>query len=178
MKKLFALGFLSLAALAWASAPASAGWPCFGCGGCCNKCCNTVCIRQYNAFTPICCGSLSCNGACPMTFGGCGIAYSPYSTEGAAMPNSFTTTYLNGEGCYSGELPAPGMLSSPSPMMSASSNFQAPLPAGAAGQPMSWNPYMMQSPMMQAAAYQAMYGPQMMANPYAGGMPYYWNAGR
>jgi hypothetical protein len=166
MKKLLALGFLSLAALAWATAPASAWWPC---GKCCSKCCTTICVRQYNAFTPICCGNLCCTGCCPMTFGGCGMGGAAYGDGGTCMMNAGTATDICG-----GQLPAPGMMMNP--------GYQA-LPAGQAmgyANPMQYNPYLYASPIMQPNTYQAMYGPQAMMpsapNPF--GVPYYWNNGR
>src|SRR5262249_55929278 len=81
MNKMLLGGLLGLASLALASAPARAG--AFGCctssaygccfGKCFRRCCNpcgcccasVLCIRQYNAFTPVCCGSLYCDGCTP-----------------------------------------------------------------------------------------------------------------
>jgi hypothetical protein len=81
MKKLSALVVSSLAALAAVTGQASA-W----CHDCCNQCCATICLRQYNAFTPVCCGSLSCTGCCPVTFSGFGNAPPPGPAWGGMPP--------------------------------------------------------------------------------------------
>lgn len=174
MKKLLALGLLSVAALGFATAPASAWWPCFPLKGCCkNKCCSTICIRQYNAFTPVCCGSLCCDGCCPMTFGGCNFG----GGNNCCMPNQ--SCCVGGDAACLGQLPAPGAVASPM-MPPATAQQQAPLPnamsyAGA----MPWNPYAGYNPYamsnVQPAAYQpSMYPGYMPMNPYAGQVPYYW----
>src|SRR5579885_3642067 len=41
--------------------------PHHGCCGCCG-CGAQFCVRQYNAFSPVCCGTIYCDGCCP--FGG------------------------------------------------------------------------------------------------------------
>lgn len=63
--KLFVLTALSLAGVALSAAPASAGWLCRH--FCHNRCSMTVVCRPYNAFTPVCCGSLVCDGCCPIS---------------------------------------------------------------------------------------------------------------
>jgi hypothetical protein len=75
--KLCVLTALSLAGLALSAAPSSAGWLCHHCG--CNCYSTVITCRPYNAFTPVCCGSLVCDGCCP--FGSpnlpSGVACSP-----------------------------------------------------------------------------------------------------
>src|SRR5262249_25806429 len=66
MKKLFAAGFLSLAMLGMANAPASAWFNCCHPWRCCGKCVQTICCRPYNAFTPVCFGTICCTGCCPL----------------------------------------------------------------------------------------------------------------
>jgi hypothetical protein len=61
---------LSLAGLGASAAPASACWlwdKCFGnkCG--INRYSTVVVCRPYNAFTPVCAGSLVCDGCCPFS---------------------------------------------------------------------------------------------------------------
>jgi hypothetical protein len=62
MKKLVVVACLSLATVGMASGQAFA----LGCGcrkcGCCYK--FSICCRPYNAFSPICCGNLCCDGCC------------------------------------------------------------------------------------------------------------------
>jgi hypothetical protein len=72
MKKLITCTLLAFAASSFAAVPSYAGC-CFGlckhhCG-CCG-CGAKFCVRQYNAFSPVCCGTVFCDGCCP--FGSCG----------------------------------------------------------------------------------------------------------
>jgi hypothetical protein len=115
MKKLLAVGVLSLAALGLAVAPASAWFhDCCGCGcglfGCCHRCCSVICCRQYNAFSPCCCGSLCCMGCCPFGpcgwggYGGYGCGPAPYSPGPDCYGPSCGGDY------HGGELPPPGAI--------------------------------------------------------------------
>jgi len=63
--KLCVLTALSLAGLALSAAPASAWWLCHNCG--CNRYSTVIVCRPYNAFTPVCSGSLVCDGCCPFS---------------------------------------------------------------------------------------------------------------
>jgi hypothetical protein len=166
MKKLLTLGLLSLAALAFTTGSASA-WPFFGK---CNQCCTTICLRQYNAFSPICCGDVNM-GCCPINLNGCcrfGMGGGNQCYGGAGYGGG--ACYAgSGDACCLGELPAPGMMSTPA--AAGAPNFQAPLPNPNQGpQPLSYggmpmcNPYF---PYVQPAAY----APMMQQTPY------YWNAG-
>lgn len=167
MKKLLALGLLSVAALGLATAPASAWWPCFPlCGSkCCSKCCVPVCCRQYNAFSPPCCDT-----CCPINFGG----------GGGCCPSNQTCCVGGGDACCLGQLPAPGALAMPAMAAPAAAapSFQAPLPSAAGpsayANPMPWNPYAGYNPYamgLQPAGYM----PMMPSAPYQA--PYYWNTG-
>jgi hypothetical protein len=69
MKKLLLVALLTLAVTTLSNGSASAGFLFHKNCGCC---CATICIKQYNAFTPVCCGNLCCDGCCPMTMGCCG----------------------------------------------------------------------------------------------------------
>jgi hypothetical protein len=77
MKNLFSAGLLALA-LTGLSAPSSFAGA-FGLiphHHCCSCGCS-VCIRPYNAFSPVCCGTMYCDGCFPFTGGpggpgGCG----------------------------------------------------------------------------------------------------------
>jgi hypothetical protein len=81
MKKLFSSALLSLVVSGLAAVPSFAGCT-FGlfphsCG-CCG-CGAKFCVRQYNAFSPVCCGTVFCDGCCPFGsgcgqgMGGCGM---------------------------------------------------------------------------------------------------------
>lgn len=72
MKKLLSSAMLALAVSAFVTAESFAGC-CFGlcyrhCG-CCG-CGAKFCVRQYNAFSPVCCGTVFCDGCCPFGSGG------------------------------------------------------------------------------------------------------------
>lgn len=97
--KLFALTALSLAGLALSAAPASAWWLQRHNG--INRYSTVVVCRPYNAFTPVCRGSLVCDGCCPFSCpniapGACcspvlgnpllALAHNPANINYAAMP--------------------------------------------------------------------------------------------
>ncbi len=60
MKRFLLATVVSVAAIALTSGQASAGHF----HHCYSKCC-TFCCKPYNAFSPICCGTLFCDGCCP-----------------------------------------------------------------------------------------------------------------
>jgi hypothetical protein len=72
MKKLLPSAVLALVVSGVLTAQSFAGC-CFGlftnCCGCCG-CGAKFCVRQYNAFSPVCSGTVFCDGCCP--FGACG----------------------------------------------------------------------------------------------------------
>ena len=68
MKKVLLSAILGLAAVTLTPALSHAGTfgLITGCGcGCCSKC--EFCVRPYNAFTPVCCGNITCMGCMPFT---------------------------------------------------------------------------------------------------------------
>src|SRR5438067_3219527 len=72
MKKLLFLGLVSLAAVG-ASARDARAW--FGCchDRCCNKYTTKLCVRPYNAFSPVAYGNIVADGCMPINvFGGYG----------------------------------------------------------------------------------------------------------
>jgi hypothetical protein len=86
MKKLFHAAILSLAVCAVWATPSPA-WT-FGlivhhgcCGGCCGCGCS-VCIRPYNAFTPVVSGCLCCDGCVPF----CSTSFNPGYSCGPGVP--------------------------------------------------------------------------------------------
>jgi len=184
MKKIFALFVSSLALVAAAAGSASA-W----CNDCCGKCCATICLRPYNAFTPVCCGSLCCDGCASMMFGGmylpnpCGAGlpgpsgwpglggwagatypYGPVASYPMPLPNApAAPTVVPG---------APGAAPSATPPA-----FKAPAPTPIESTPPKGDttsqavPY----PMAYGAVHYAGYYPGYMPAP-GYGMPYYWGA--
>jgi hypothetical protein len=64
MNKLLASALVSVAAVGLSASQASAGWLSWLCCG--GKCSYkyTVNCRPYNAFTPVCYGNVTCDGAC------------------------------------------------------------------------------------------------------------------
>jgi hypothetical protein len=84
MKKLLPSAILALVVSGVVTAQSFAGC-CFGlfpkCFGCCG-CGAKFCVRQYNAFSPVCSGTVFCDGCCP--FGACG-GYGGYGPYGCGM---------------------------------------------------------------------------------------------
>jgi hypothetical protein len=84
MKKILSAALVTLALTGLSARPASAG--AFGLiphGGCCGCCGCNFCIRQYNAFSPVCCGTVYCDGCMPFGSGapGC-LGYSGFPASG------------------------------------------------------------------------------------------------
>ncbi len=77
MKKLFAVAFLGLATLGHSAEPAAAGW--FHRHSC--SCDVVIRCRQYNAFSPPCCGENGLNGHGPAPGPG-GACYGAPGFEG------------------------------------------------------------------------------------------------
>ncbi len=91
MKKMLFSMIVGLASLGLGAAASQAGTfglfvcgghcgECGGCGGCklfhhcCSRCCSTICVRDYNAFSPSFCGNMTFNGCNPFC-GGYGGGY-------------------------------------------------------------------------------------------------------
>jgi hypothetical protein len=136
MKRLIAAGFLSMAVLGLATAPASALFH-----HCCDKCCSYICCRQYNAFTPVCFGSISCIGCCPIG-NGAPLAYPP-GLNGCCDPcadGCCGPSCGSGDCCGVGELPAPGSYPIAPPAKGNGNpnapSFTPPMPTPADGNPM------------------------------------------
>jgi hypothetical protein len=95
MKKMLFSMIVGIASLGMGAATSQAGTfglfvcgghcgECGGCGGCklfhhcCSKCCSTICVRDYNAFSPSFCGNMTfngCNPFCGGNGGGYGAGY-------------------------------------------------------------------------------------------------------
>jgi hypothetical protein len=203
MKKLLLLGLMSLAVM---GGFAQEGWA-WGRGCCrgrcwgCNRYTTTLCIRPYNAFSPVAYGNIVADGCMPINlYGGQLPPMGGCCAPPMCMPSCFVPNY--GGGCCSsgccenGSLPAPGSFAG-APMMPIVPG--QPLPQGQPGQsftppaptPIGQSSYMMpmQPPVgygygpVQPAGY--MPGYQPMYNPYynpmygygtpnQGQMPGYW----
>lgn len=76
MNRMFLAAALGVAALAGLAGPALALWP-FHCCSPSKKCGADFCIRQYNAFSPVCHGTVFCDGIHPFAGPGYPGAVSP-----------------------------------------------------------------------------------------------------
>ena len=156
MKKLITCALLAFAASSLAAVPSYAGC-CFGlckhhCG-CCG-CGAKFCVRQYNAFSPVCCGTVFCDGCCPFGSGGYG-GYGPGfgggcgPCAGGVCPGMLNYSGIMScppggcaDGACLGSLPAadPAAPASPSATTPAGSNpvvTPSPLPAESNATPTS-----------------------------------------
>jgi hypothetical protein len=190
MNKLIAATLASLAALGLATDRAAA-W----CHHGCDQCCTTICLRQYNAFTPICYGSLSCDGCCPLNITSCcpgghfgcgptGYGPPPYGMNGGYGPGFPGMTFNGYPPAMSGQVTAPGTTTeSPAPPATmpdaGSPSFQAPMPTPkenppAAGSGPTAQNRLMGTPagMVQYAGYRPPYYPGYYPG-YAPVMPAY-----
>jgi len=155
MKNLFSSAVLALVVSGFVTAESFAGC-CFGlcykhCG-CCG-CGAKFCVRQYNAFSPVCSGTVFCDGCCP--FGpGCGYGgygYGPGPCAGGMCPAGGCGVPFTGmpacppggccDGACLGSLPASeppaGAPLAPNAPTTAASNpvvTPSPLPAGPTSQ--------------------------------------------
>jgi hypothetical protein len=144
MKKLLPSAVLALVVSGLVTAQSQAGC-CFGlfpkmCG-CCG-CGAKFCVRQYNAFSPVCCGTVFCDGCCPFGacggggyggYGGCangmcgpgGCGIMPFSgiPTGACGPNGC-------DGGYLGSLPPSDPTSDAPGAPAAPATTASPLPSG------------------------------------------------
>jgi hypothetical protein len=97
MKKLLFVAALALTGLAVPTGTANAGrtFGLFvGCH-CCNHCCGgMICLRQYNAFSPVACGSMVFQGCVTVPPGGPGFGYGGDCADGSC-----------GAGCAISQLP-------------------------------------------------------------------------
>jgi hypothetical protein len=190
MKKLLVLGLVSLTVLGGLPQLALAGPFCWRCR--CSKYSTYICIRPYNAFSPVCYGNIMADGCCPLMMGGGQFSG---CCPGPSTPSCFTacapscTMGFDGGGC----LPAPGNVQQP---QAAAPNATPPaqqLPQGPAAGPQfappnpaqlnpaaymwGYNPYLYNYGVMQTSAYQNYYGNYAPAG-YNGYQPnYYQNYG-
>jgi hypothetical protein len=103
------LGLLSVAALLVSAYNAEAGlFHCWGCGhGCCDV---HICCRPYNAFTPVCCGNLTCDGCCPLSCQGGNTCLGPIACAMSPFgPGCDGGSCMAGAAPYLGGMPASGL---------------------------------------------------------------------
>jgi hypothetical protein len=161
MKKLLPAALLALAVSGFVAAPSFAGtfglFPHCGCCGCGAK----FCVRQYNAFSPVCCGTIFCDGCCPFGngcgyggyggyggcgFGGCGPCDGGMCPGGGCGLNYMGVLGCPGGGCL-GSLPATEEGTPATPTQTPASNANAnpvvtpsPLPPGPISQTANYRP--------------------------------------
>ena len=153
--KMFILTALSLAGLALTAAPASAWWLHRNCG--INRYSTVIVCRPYNAFTPVCAGSLVCDGCCPFSCPNLGNGASCSPVLGNPLLALNNPANINYAGMQPMMLPAQPMAMQQMPM-------QAPMsvPVQATGYNQGYNP----------VYYPIMPNP-MTVNPYQQ-VPAYW----
>jgi hypothetical protein len=112
MKKLLPSAILAVVVSGVLTAQSFAGCcfgliPHHGCCGCCG-CGATFCVRQYNAFSPVCCGTVYCDGCCPIGPGGCGGGCGPAGCglNYSGLPAGCCGPMGCGDGAALGSLPA------------------------------------------------------------------------
>jgi hypothetical protein len=179
MKKLFALAFISLAAVTGTASSAKAWWPCFPLFDCCKgSCCSTtICLRQYNAFTPVCSGTLNCDGCCPLNlscgYPGSGPAVMAPGCANGACYSPYGASVYAGGGYPMGQLPPAAMLSQP-PMQGPVMGGMPVAPTAPVqvqpGQTSAAPQLLPFAGQVQPVGYRPMY--------YYGAAPYYWNNAR
>lgn len=178
MKKLLPTAVLALVVSGVVTTQSFAGC-CFGllhhhCG-CCG-CGAKFCVRQYNAFSPVCCGTVFCDGCCP--FGACG-GYGGYGGAGMCGPGGCGVMPYSGvlgcgpggcaDGACLGSLPA----AEPAPGAPVTTPA-APLPSGATSQVVN------DRPIQNASFRPASYTPPstvapVQIQPHTMAAPSYWN---
>jgi hypothetical protein len=171
MKKLLFSGALALLACGLTATPSFAH--AFGlftshrcCHGACKRGCMTFCCRQYNAFTPVCCGSICCTGGLP--FGGGGPGYDPMACNG---PDCIGGDLPDGAKPASPAAPAAGPSLPTKPMPTGATSMYQPAPGYGAVQAASYYPGYSYGP---GSGYGPMVAP--VFNPMA--VPAYWNSDR
>jgi hypothetical protein len=165
MKKILPAALLALVATSLSATSSFAGT--FGliphgcCWGCCNSC--SVCVRPYNAFSPVVSGNLCCDGVIPFNANGYGAG----CCAGGAGCGA-----AGCDGCY-GNLPTAGPVEYPQPVPSS-----APPAATTTG-------YAVPAANVHTSGYRPnfypgygySYGaaPQALAQPAPANVPSYWN---
>lgn len=141
MKKLLPAAILALIVSGVMTSESFAWGCCFGliphrgCCGCCG-CGAQFCVRQYNAFSPVCCGTVFCDGCCPFGAGGGGYGGCGMGAMGGMMPFAGTMGGCCGpggcgNGAYLGSLPPADAAAGAAVAPSAPAD---PLPSGTTSQ--------------------------------------------
>jgi hypothetical protein len=161
MKKLLFLGLLSVAAIGIAPRDAHAwflDW-CRSC--CCDRCTTKLCIKPYNAFSPVAYGSIVADGCMPINiYGGCrpplpmpSCFGCPSYGPGCCTSGCCDVGCLPAPGSYANapQMSAPAMQSPPVPLPNPGPQFQPPAP-----QLLHQSAYMVPMPMQPAYGYNPM----------------------
>jgi hypothetical protein len=186
MKKLLPSALLALAASAFVTAESFAGnfglFPCSSCCGCGAK----FCVRQYNAFSPVCSGTIYCDGIMPIASGLANGGYGGYGgCAGGMCPGGACGLnymgFMSGPGCPDGgclgslpmsEEATPGTTAPPSANPVATPEPLPSNPSGPTSQTLSDRP-------IQSTSYRPVYNypnPLMMqAQPQIMVAPSYWS---
>ncbi len=126
MKRLLLIVILGLAGLTQVPGTASAlgTFGLFTCCGCRNGCGGEVCIRPYNAFSPVLCGTLYCDGCFPFAGSPCArspmpcccgmpMAGGPMVPMAPMPPNGMMPGPMPPNGMMPGPMPPAGMMPGP-----------------------------------------------------------------
>lgn len=98
-KKIWVLGLLSLAGLALSGTNAFA-WGLLNWCRLCKPCHSTIHVRPYNAFTPICWGSMVCDGCAPPN--PCAMASGHHAVPGFGLASPFHGGSCGDGNCFGG----------------------------------------------------------------------------
>jgi hypothetical protein len=185
MKKLLFLGLLSLS-MVFSTTPGAQAW--FDCcrSHCCSKYSTKLCIRPYNAFSPVAYGTIVGEGCMPINVFGGQLPPMPRSYMGmggmgmgmdggcCAAPSCFTSGCCEG-GCLP---PAGSFTTSPQQMVPGQAMPTTPGPQFNPPNPQPLNQGMYMMPMQTPMGYNYGYGPvqpasyqQPLVNPYYYSMP-------
>ena len=148
--KKIVIGLMGLVAFA-VSVPQVHAWICWR--RCCCKYSTYICCRPYNAFTPVCYGSICCNGCCPMQFS-CG-------SGGPCCPQPCCGPSMVSQGCCEADLGPAHMPYGPQPILQPAPgpgpNWVPPGPTPMVSQaPAMWN-YSMPQQVQQTSYYPGYY---------------------
>jgi hypothetical protein len=185
MKKLLPSALLALSVIGFTSADSFAGCfgliPHHGCCGHCGHCGAMFCVRQYNAFSPVACGSLCLDGVAPFCAGG----GSGGACAGGMCPGGFCGVNFSGlpacSGCM-GSLPASEEAAPGAPKSTTGSNpivtpspLPSQMPAGPTSQMMSERAIQITAYPVSYPVYTYPYATMMQAQPQIMVAPAYWD---
>jgi hypothetical protein len=202
MKRLLVLSLLTIGAVGLTAAGADAWFK--GCcrPRCCHRCCTTLCIKPYNAFSPVAYGNIVADGCMPVNIYGGQLPCGPSVFNGGYGGGCAGGSCFSSGCCEGACLPAPGavagvpqiMPGQPMPEGAAGPQFNPPMPQSvtpqAYWQQVQYMQYLQQLQMMQqyqamqqmrvgyngvqSAGYQQGYNPYVPMVPVSYNVPSYW----